>query len=189
MTRLFRCDLRDLPPHVDARSAQHDAHALACWIEADTKPPRGRWIAGLDRDGAVPRDADAVALTADAALPGWAQDLPLYVNRLHDAPATHRGPIVLRHLASYPCDADRLLGALRAMDADPRLHMETSGASIGNFIRIAVDQHPTRILFASGAPTFDADAQRLHVAAALADDGSLAAVMADNALRVLGGAP
>lgn len=189
MSRLFRRDLTGLPPFVDARAHAPDVPgAEAVWYLADepagTGAASGHWIAPRARWRA---GAAAIALTPGDDLPPGAEGVPVHVADPAAIPAGHPGPIVIAHLASYPCAAEAMLAMLDRMDADPRLHLETSGASIGNFIAAAVARHPGRVLFGSGAPRFDAAAQLGHVAAALPDDAALAMVLAGNARRVLGG--
>lgn len=188
MSRVFRRDPESwrtfVPEVIDVRSKGATVGGAFAWVEADAKPAEGRWIAPII-DGAVPSGADA--LVHDGALTSEeARTLPLYCDDPRNVPGDHPGPIVLTRLAAYPCDADRLLATLDRMDGDPRLLLETSGASISGFIAAAVGRHPERVMFGSGAPVFDANAQVLHVAAALPDDGALRRVLHDNAVQWLG---
>ena len=97
-------------------------------------------------------------------------------------------PVVLAHLGSWPCSADDLEVALGLVATDPRVHLETSGASIGNFVRHAAERAPERLLFGSNRPMCAPLVQLLHVAASIDDDRILAAVAAGNARRVFAGA-
>ena len=190
MTRLFRHDLGDLPPFVDARADTPDVPgAAAVWCCTDAPVPGTRWIAPLRRGGGLPEGARAVALAEAVPVPEAARDLPLHVADPALIPREHRGPIVLAHLASYPCAAEALLAALDRMEDDPRLVLETSGASIANFVSVAAARFPERVVFGSGAPRFDPRAQLMHVASALPDDALLRMVLHDNASRILGGGP
>ncbi len=96
------------------------------------------------------------------------------------------GPVVLAHLGSWPCAADELEYALELAARDPRVHLETSGASIGNFVRVAAERVPERLLFGSNRPMCATLVQLMHVAASIEDDATLAAVAAGNAARVFG---
>ena len=175
---------------MDARAETPDVPGAAwVWCQADAPVDGALWIAPLGPDGAAPPGARAVSLDRAASVPEAARDLPLHLAHPGLVPAEHRGPIVLAHLASYPCAAEALLATLDRMEGDPRLVLETSGASIANFVTIAAARFPDRVVFGSGAPRFDPRAQLAHVASALPDDAILRAVLHDNAVRILGGAP
>jgi len=96
------------------------------------------------------------------------------------------GPVVLAHLGSWPCSADDLHRAVELASRDARVHLETSGANIGNFLRHAVDRVPERILFGSNRPMCAPRVQFAHVAASVADDATLAAIAHGNAARLFG---
>ncbi len=185
MTTLFRHVLDDLerlvPQVVDARGEGASPAGARCWTEAETRPATGRWIG-------PPEAADADATLLREGGPPPPTDRPLYCDDLAAVPADHPGPVVVRRLASYPCAAERLLAVLDRMEDDPRLLLETSGASIAYFVTIAATRFPERVLFGSGGPVFDPEAQLAHVAAALPDDGVLRLVLHDNAARWLEGA-
>ena len=96
------------------------------------------------------------------------------------------GPVVLAHLGSWPCSADDLERAVALAAADARVHLETSGASIGNFVRHAARTVPERLLFGSNRPMCAPLVQLMHVASSIDDDDALAAVAAGNARRLFG---
>ena len=188
MSPLFRHDLSGLPPFVDARAETPDVPGAArVWCRAAARPVGAAWIAPLSRDG-VPEGARALALEGAGPVPEAARDLPLHLSDPGLIPAEHRGPIVVAHLASYPCAAEALLAMLDRMEGDARLVLETSGASIANFVSVAARRFPERVVFGSGAPRFDPRAQLMHVASALPDDALLRMVLHDNAVRILGDA-
>ncbi len=183
MTVLFRHDLSDLDrlvPHViDARNEGTFPEGAQAWVQAATRPVTGRWIGP---PGAAEADATLLRAGETQAPP----DRPLYCEDVAGVPEDHPGPIILMRLASYPCAAEQLLATLDRMQDDPRLLLETSGASIAYFVTVAATRFPERVLFGSGGPVFDPRAQLRHVAAALPDDGVLRQVLHGNAARWLG---
>lgn len=94
------------------------------------------------------------------------------------------GPIVLAHLGSWPCAADELADAVALAARDPRVHLETSGANIGNFIRHAAERVPEKLLFGSNRPMCAPAVQFAHVAASVPDDDTLRAIASGNAGRL-----
>ena len=99
------------------------------------------------------------------------------------------GPVVFAHLGSWPCAAEDLADAVRLAGDDERVHLETSGANIGNFLRHAVERVPGRILFGSNRPMCAPAVQFEHVAASVEDDATLAAIAHGNAQRLFGLTP
>jgi len=98
--------------------------------------------------------------------------------------ARYDGPVILAHLGSWPCAADDLAYAVELAAREEQVHLETSGANIGNFIRHAVERVPEKILFGSNRPMCPPAVQFAHVAASIHDDDTLRAVARGNAERL-----
>ena len=96
------------------------------------------------------------------------------------------GALILAHLGSWPCSADDLERAVELARDDERVYLETSGASIGNFVRHAAERVPEKLLFGSNRPMCPPAVQFAHVAASVHDDDVLRAVAAGNARRLFG---
>ncbi len=96
------------------------------------------------------------------------------------------GPMILAHLGAWPCAAEALSDAVDLAVADPRVYLETSGASIGNFIAHAAEKAPTKILFGSNAPMCPPLVQWAHVAASVLDDAVLEGIAWRNAHGLFG---
>ena len=93
-------------------------------------------------------------------------------------------PLVLAHLGSWPCSADDLAHAVELAARDERVHLETSGANIGNFLRHAAERVPEKLLFGSNRPMCPPPVQFAHVAASVHDDDVLRAIARGNAERL-----
>ena len=93
-------------------------------------------------------------------------------------------PVILAHLGSWPCSADDLAHAVELAARDERVHLETSGANIGNFIRHAAERVPEKLLFGSNRPMCPPPVQFAHVAASVHDDDVLRAIARGNAERL-----
>ncbi|WP_375259527.1 amidohydrolase family protein [Citreimonas sp.] len=177
-----------LPEGVDEG---RNAGARALWVAAPERPFTDgggkslRWIAPATQGDALP---DAWSLDDDAAVP--ADHRPLLVAgrltplRIASLLKARPGPVVLRHLGAGAGDAAALVAVLQLAASDPRLWLETSGAVIGAFVTEAAARLPDRVIFASGAPVFEAHAQAAHVAAALSPDAARG-VFVDNAARLM----
>lgn len=96
------------------------------------------------------------------------------------------GPLILGHLGSWPCAAEHLEDAVELAKRHSRVFLETSGASIGNFIAHAAERVPDKVLFGSNAPMCPPRIQWAHVAAAIRDDRTLERVAGGNARRLFG---
>ena len=94
------------------------------------------------------------------------------------------GPVILAHLGSWPCSADDLADAVALAGRDARVHLETSGANIGNFVRHAAERVPEKLLFGSNRPMCPPAVQFAHVAASVHDDDTLRALASGNARRL-----
>ena len=92
-----------------------------------------------------------------------------------------QGPVILAHLGSWPCSADLLQAAVDLALRIARIFLETSGASIGNFLAFAASRVPDKLMFGSNAPMCPPAVQWAHVAAAVADDRVLERVAHRNA--------
>lgn len=95
-----------------------------------------------------------------------------------------RGPLILAHLGSWPCAAECLQDAVKLAAEHEQVYLETSGASIGNFIAYAADRVPHKLLFGSNSPMSPPAIQWGHVAAAVCDDDTLRAIGHENAARI-----
>jgi len=95
-------------------------------------------------------------------------------------------PVVLAHLGSWPCSADDLAQAVELAEADKRVFIETSGASIGNFIRHAATRIPEKLMFGSNTPMCAASVQWQHVSSSIQDDFVLKRVAQQNAHDLFG---
>jgi len=98
--------------------------------------------------------------------------------------AKFEGTVILAHLGSWPCSADDLAYAVELAARDARVHLETSGANIGNFVRHAAEHVPEKLLFGSNRPMCPPPVQFAHVAAAVHDDDTLRAIAGGNARRL-----
>ena len=96
------------------------------------------------------------------------------------------GPMILAHLGAWPCAAEALSDAVDLAVADPRVYLETSGASIGNFIAYAAKKAPTKVLFGSNVPMCPPLVQWAHVAASVVDDAVLEGIAWRNAHDLFG---
>ncbi len=97
-----------------------------------------------------------------------------------------RGPVILAHLGSWPCAAEALRDAVELAARDERVHLETSGASIGNFIAYAAGRVPGKVVFGSNAPMCPPAVQWAHVAAAVRDDRTLERIASGTARELFG---
>ena len=97
-----------------------------------------------------------------------------------------RGPVILAHLGSWPCAAEALHDAVELARRDERVYLETSGASIGNFIAYAAERVPEKLLFGSNAPMCPPLVQWAHVAAAVKDDRTLERLASRTARALFG---
>lgn len=133
-------------------------------------------------------EPDVLRAVSDAGLPllvhAGARCTPQFVKRQL---LPHVGsPVILAHLGSWPCAADTLDDAVQLAADDPRVHLETSGASIGNFVRFAVEAVPDKVLFGTNTPMCTPAVQWKHVAGAIDRDVTLRKVAIGNAARLFG---
>lgn len=97
------------------------------------------------------------------------------------------GPVILAHMGAWPCAMEELEAAVALAKREPRVHLETSGVWIGNFLTYAAAHVPEQILFGSNAPMCAPSVQWEHVASAVRDDRVLEGIAHLNAERLFGG--
>ena len=90
----------------------------------------------------------------------------------HVLPRT-TGPVVLAHLGAFPAEAGLMEEALALAEAEPRVHLDTSGIWEVPLLARALDRVPRKLLFGSDCPL-------THPAAAW---GQIDRLVADPALK------
>jgi predicted TIM-barrel fold metal-dependent hydrolase len=115
----------------------------------------------------------------------FAQSEPLQIADV--AAAFPDVPIVMTTGGQINISGLAMTDAWLALTSHPNLHVTTNGEYRQDFIeRLVTDLDPSRVLFASFAPYFDARFEILRIRSARMSDEARSAVEGDNAVRLFG---
>lgn len=98
-----------------------------------------------------------------------------------------RGPVIIAHLGSFPCDGGLVRQAVELAQRHPHVVLDTSGVWISEFLRHAAARVPEKLLFGSDAPLASPAAAWAQVAASIRDDDLLRRIGGETARRLFDG--
>lgn len=152
-------------------------------LRAKIGPPRSPDVDSLDGFAGVKclphldglPDRDVLREISDRSLPilvhGGVHVPPAWIER-HILQHVS-SPVIIGHLGSFPAGERELRAAVDLAGRHDRVYLETSGAWLSEFVRLAADAVPDRVVFGSDAPLAHPLVAWHHVASVVHDDDLL----------------